>query len=525
MMNFIRSHKWLIAILLTACLFRFWQINTLPAGLFPDEAANGLDVNSILSGDLKPFYERGNGREALFFYFLAAAVGLFGRGPFQHHMVSAGFGFAEVLVTYFLARRLFNKRIALLASFFMAVSSYAVTLSRTAFRANTVPLFTTLTILFLVKFFQSDQPKTKMWSAIAAGVSFGLGFYTYISYRMMIPLLLGVGLLIIFAYRDRFREIIQAYWRYKLAFVSAFLVVFAPLGHYFISHPGSFIGRAGHVSIFSPDLNQGNVLGTLFEVFKLTMLGFFTEGDLNWRHNVAGFPFLSPFLSPFFALALVAFTWACFKLLKQVWQKNLNWDTFVKALVAIWFWFMLAPEVTTAEGIPHGLRLIGVIPPMFILAAWGVNWAWEHFLAQVLPKRAALLTVFVFISGIFMYNFYLYFGIAASSPDYYYAFRSDLTLVSGYINKRNQKEKTYLSLDKFSVQTVDYLTTETGRPFVLLDPAATFEVSLRRGDHVIFTQSTMFDRLKFKQTHPSAQLIVETINKFGQPVMLVYQQP
>ena len=32
----------------------------------------------------------------LFFYFLAGAVALFGRGPWQHHIVSAGFGFFPI---------------------------------------------------------------------------------------------------------------------------------------------------------------------------------------------------------------------------------------------------------------------------------------------------------------------------------------------------------------------------------------------------------------------------------------------
>ena len=153
--KFLKSNGWLILIILTAAFFRFWQIEELPGGLFPDEAANGLDVNSILEGDIKPFYERGNGREALFFYALAASVAAFGRGAWQHHVVSATFGILAVLATYFLTKRLFGKNVALLSAFFMAVSSYAVTLSRTAFRANTLPLFTTLRMLFLVMFIQS----------------------------------------------------------------------------------------------------------------------------------------------------------------------------------------------------------------------------------------------------------------------------------------------------------------------------------------------------------------------------------
>lgn len=524
MRNFIKNNWVLISILLIALFFRFWQIHQLPGGLFPDEAANGLDINSIFKGDLQPFYERGNGREALFFYLIAIPVALFGRGPMSHHIVSAGFGFVEVLVTYFLTKRLFGKNVALLASFFMAVSSYTVTISRTAFRANTIPLFTTLTLLFIVKFFQSSDKKTKLWSAFFAGISFGLGFYTYISYRMMIPLLFGFALLLIFAYRDQMKLLIKEYWKPKLTFAAGFLISFAWLGFYFITHPGSFVGRAGQVSIFSPDLNKGDLIGTFLEVFQKTMLSFFTQGDLNWRHNVAGYPFLSPFLSPFFAVALIIFTICILLILKQAWQKKVNSETWYKALVAVWFWFMIAPEVTTAEGIPHGLRLIGVIPPIFILAAWGVNWFWRKITQTFYFYNSKIAFASIFLASLFLYNFYLYFAVAANSPEYYYAFRSDLTDVSKYLNERNNKSKTYLSLDAFSVQTVEYLTTEKNQPYVLLVPEHTYQAKLNKNDQVVFTMSSLFDTKKFKEFHPQVKLVKEERNKFGQMIMQVYEQ-
>lgn len=526
MKEFFKKHYMLLAIILIAGIFRLWQIQTYPGGLFPDEAANGLDINSIFKGDVQPFYERGNGREALFFYFLAFSVALFGRGPWQHHIVSAGFGIAEVIAAYYLTKKLFGQRAAYLASFFMAVSSYATTLTRTAFRANTVPLFTTLTILFMIKMFTDQDEKSRIKSAIFAGLSFGFGFYTYISYRMMIPLIFGFIVLLMIAFRGRIKETYLQYFKPWIAMKISFLAAFAWIGYYFfISHPGSFVGRAGQVSIFSKELNNGDVVGTFIAIFKATILSFFTEGDLNWRHNVSGYPFLSPFISPFFALATIIFTWAIFRLLKQVWQKNVDKNTLYQAIVGCWFWFMLAPEVTTAEGIPHGLRLVGVIPAIFILSAWGVDWVWSKFMMITKLPITRIGIPAVFLSAIFIYNFFLYFGVAAGSAEYYYAFRSDLTPVSEYINSRNQKEKTYLSLDKFSVQTVDYLTTTKNQPYVLLVPEHTYQVTLMPQDQVVFTQSTLFDIKKFVEYHPSAKLVNETKNQFGGVIMRIYEQP
>jgi len=185
---------------------------------------------------------------------------------------------------------------------------------------------------------------------------------------------------------------------------------------------------------------------------------------------------------------------------------------------------MLVPEVTTAEGIPHGLRLTGVIPAIFILSAWGVNWLWEKMPHQKYFQIEKFLAVAIFISALIVYNFALYFGVAANSPDYYYAFRSDLTDVSNYLNTRNMKDKTYLSLDEFSVQTADYLTTDKNQPYHLVDPAHTYTLTLKAGDQVVFTESTIFDITKFIQYHPEAKKIRTDLNQFGQPIMIVYEE-
>lgn len=530
MKNFFKQNWALILILFVAIFFRFWQINSLPGGLFPDEAANGLDINSIFHGHLQPFYERGNGREALFFYFEAFSVLLFGRGVWQFHIVSSVFSFAAVLAAYFVTKRLFNKQIALLATFFMASSSFAVDVGRTAFRANAVPLFSILTVLFLVKFFQTDESlpagrQAKYWSAILAGISFGLGFYTYISFRMMLPLLFGYACILLLGFRSQIKNILREYTKYVLTFLAALAASIAWLVIYFIHNPANFVGRAGNVSVFNKDLNHGDLIGTVILVAKKTIMGFFTQGDIIWRHNVSGFPFLTPLISPFFAVALIIFIIASFRLIKQIWKQQLETNTIYQSLVACWFLFMTVPELSTAEGIPHGLRLIGVIPPMFILAAWGVNWLWQKMPQGAHFKPEKIVAGFIFISIIFVYNFVLYFGVAASSPDYAYAYRSDLTVVSNYLNERNLKNRTYLSLDDYSVQTVEYLTTDKNQPYILVDPAKTFEVQLKRGDQVVFTQSTIFDRIKFLQFHPTAKLINQVQNQFGEIIMLIYQQP
>jgi len=525
-----------IILIIVAGFFRLWQINTIPGGLFPDEAANGQDALSILNGYHSPFFERGLGREGLYFYLLAGSIYLFGIGIWQIHLVSALVGIFTVLSTFFLGKILFNQRIAFLASFFMATSAWHITLSRTGFRAILVPLFSILFFYFAYRVFKEKiKNKRYLWATLA-GVNLGLGFYTYISFRAIIGI---IGLMtlafLIFkrnVFKKYFREII-------IALIFTFLTL-SPLLIYFHEHPDAFVGRAGCVSIFNPDLNQGNLLGTFLEVFKKTILMFFTNGDLNWRHNVSGFSMLNPLVASLFALG---FLFSLFKLLnvileraksrttstisplimgrkEEVWFETLlQNDKFKHLFLIIWFLGMLTPELLTAEAIPHGLRAIGILPVVFFWPALTIDFFWRK------TKKFLITSTVVFsllLSTSLLYNYNLYFKISGNSPDFYYAYRSDLTEISKYLNERNLKNKTYLVLDEYSVQTPDFLTAENNQPYILVNPEKSFQTNLSPNSQIIFTQSTIFDAKKYEKYHPEVKIIQRKFNRFGQEIMRVY---
>ncbi|OGE84943.1 MAG: hypothetical protein A3J48_00440 [Candidatus Doudnabacteria bacterium RIFCSPHIGHO2_02_FULL_46_11] len=548
-----KKYSLFIVLLATAAVFRYTQIENLPGGLFPDEAANGLDINSILNGDRQPFYERGNGREALFFYMIAPAVMLFGRTPLAHHLVSATVSLLVVLFTFLLVRRWFGSLAGFVAAFLAAVSSWYVTMSRTAFRANLTPLFALLFFYFATRVAQAKSRADYYLSAILAGSSFALGFYTYISYRMMVPVLFitFVGLIIIDFRRTQKWQIVKKYWRGFLAGVASSILTILPLALYFIKHPEFIVGRSGQVSIFSDSLNNGDVIGTFLEVVGKTIMAFFTEGALNWRHNVSGFPFLSFLISPFFLLGLIlVLTQAALFVIYGLKKAKNESDTAINLkrlpffVIALWFLFMTAPEILTAEGIPHGLRLIGIIPAVFIIPALFINEIvsrppHERNYSRFGGKFMVNTALGILLVAEMFYGMYAYFGIAANSPDYDYAFRADLTTVSKYLNERNNKEQTYLVIDLFSEQTPRYMTTETNQPYQIVDPSSLwrgpaevkiedrpdFGLSLKPGDQVIFSQSTIHDTQAFERYYPAARLVKKEYNRFNEVIMKVYEQP
>lgn len=499
-----------LLIFFLASFFRLWKITSAPAGLFPDEAANGLDiVENIFQGRHSVFFERGLGREGLFFYLQAVSVKLFGIGVWQLHIVSAIIGILTVILTFLLAKNLFGKRIAFLSSFFLATSYWHTTLSRTGFRAILVPFFATLFIYFAYLTFK----ERKNIYSILAGISLGLGFYTYISFRAFYLIVLALFFVILFWHR----EILKKFWRQILLGFISMILVMAPLIIYFFHHPWFFFGRAGYVSIFNPDLNKGDLLGTFFDVLKKTILMFFTEGDLNWRHNVSGFAMINPFVSFFF---LFGFLYSLFVSILGL--LKLKRDYFKYLILIIWFFGMLGPHIMSVESIPHGLRAIGTIPVVFLFPAISFNLFWEKIKKIKKSVLGVILGLFLLFS--LFYDAYLYFGISLNSPDFYYAYRSDLTVVSEYLNQRNLKDKTYLVLDPYSVQTPQFLTAEKGQPYILVEPWKIEEVKLKEGDQIVFTQSTMKEAFKFERLNFGLKKVKSLYNKFNEEIMRVYER-
>ena len=546
-----------IGILILAVFFRLYMIGQMPGGLFPDEAANGLDINSMQQGQLQPFYERGNGREALFFYMLWGSVEVLGKTPLAHHLVSALVGILAVIVTFFLTRRLVlladeggNKDratwVALLAMLFIATSSWHIVLSRTAFRANLIPLFGALTFYLIIACVQAKTKGHRYLLAILSGASLALGFYSYIAFRIMVPLLFILvlwPLMVDLLAKPRFVQL-KKYFAPAMLAVVAFVIVMLPLANYFYTHPGSFVGRSGQVSVFNPELNQGDLVGTVAQVTGLSVKAYFRAGDLNWRHNISGEPFLSIIISPFFALGLILVLGLAIRYTFLPHRHRRDWVYF---LVAGWFTAMLIPVITTAEGIPHGLRSIGTIPVVFIIASFGLYWAVERaheitnwYWAKLAPWKQQFilflktLMIASFVAALSAQAYINYFVYAANSPEYFYAFRSDLTEVSNYLNEHGSKTNTYLVLDKFSIQTVDYMTFIDGpnpadpknNPYQQVDPENVWQLTgLKPGDKIVFTQSSLFDIKKFKEIYPTARLDTEQRNQFNQTVLAVYIYP
>ncbi|MFH1246711.1 MAG: glycosyltransferase family 39 protein, partial [Candidatus Liptonbacteria bacterium] len=184
------------SVLIVATFLRLYHFKNLPPGLYPDEAVNATNaVHALTTGDYRVFYPENNGREGLFMNMQALSLKFFGvYEPWSLRFPSAIIGILTVLGIFLLGRELFNTQVGLFASLFAATSFWHITFSRIGFRAITAPFFLVFAIAFLLMAIRwAKEPRLRNFMpylfAVLGGLSFGLGFYSYISYRTA-PLLL-----------------------------------------------------------------------------------------------------------------------------------------------------------------------------------------------------------------------------------------------------------------------------------------------------------------------------------------------
>lgn len=461
----------LILILLLAGFLRFYHLSSTPPGLYPDEAMNGNNaLEALHTGDYKVYYPENNGREGLFINLQAGFLNYFKvNEPWVLRVPSAIFGTLTVLGVFFLAKELFSTEIGLLSSFLLTTSFWHIIFSRIGFRAIMAPLFLVWTVYFLLRAFRANS-KFPAWPArrhipnsIFAGIFFGLGFYTYIAYRIM-PLLLL--LFIPFFFREKnFRRIC-------LLFTATTFLVALPIGFYYLNNPADFLGRTSQVSILSSpaplkDLGM-NILKTA---------GMFNiEGDENWRHNFAGRPEL---FWPVGVMFLIGLALAIKNIIKNLKNKYKKYSLKLKkypasqdskilhfyfSFLILLAWLLLAalPVVISNEGLPHALRAILMIPPVIILAAVG-----GIALYNFLPKNLSRVAMVIIIVILTAEPFSTYFIKWARNPNTQGAFAVDYVAIGREINKLPRETPKYVVVEAGGVnvrgipmpaQTVMFIT-------------------------------------------------------------------
>ncbi|MBE0681856.1 MAG: glycosyltransferase family 39 protein [Anaerolineales bacterium] len=183
----------LFIIILTLGIFaRVWEFGSLPAGLNPDEASIGVEAYYIYkfgmdrSGMSYPVHliSWGSGQNALYAYLLIPFVALRGINEVSVRLPMLLSGILSLPLVFMIGDRLFGRKYAFLAMFFLAISPWHIVNNRWAVESNIMPFF------FLAGFTALVMSGPKNGWFIAALALFALCLYAYGTAYVGVPVFL-----------------------------------------------------------------------------------------------------------------------------------------------------------------------------------------------------------------------------------------------------------------------------------------------------------------------------------------------
>ncbi|MBI2439132.1 MAG: glycosyltransferase family 39 protein [Candidatus Moranbacteria bacterium] len=435
----------LVALLIFAFFIRLYDIEHIPAGIYPDEAANGVDaIHALETKTFELFYPANFGREGFFINLQALSIAFFGNTILGLKLWSAIFGTLSVLGIYLLGKELFHRRgVGLLAAFMLATSYWAINFSRIGFRAIMTTFLLSFSFYFLFRGLRTKKPLYFLF----AGLIFGLGLHTYIAFRVA-PLILILLLPVLMLSYECF---LSRFWKHIALFLfGAFLTASPMLYHFFLSHPDDFASRSSHISVFSPQINHGDLLGTLAKTFSISLIKYNFFGDQNWRHNYPPYPILDPITGALFIagfLFIVSQTVILFG--RRFRDKDRDTRLVTNVFLLGIFFTMLVPEFLTDEGLPHALRSIGTQTPVFLLAGLAAFWMVKKAFHSPWGTRIIFLSFLAIALGTSaLFNLTKYFVFFAKSEKAAASFNETYTNMGRYLLTLPAETHKYLLIDK-----------------------------------------------------------------------------
>ena len=496
----------LLIILVIAGFFRLWKLNEIPPGLYPDVAINGNEaLESLKTRSFKLFYSENNGREGLMMWLIALSFSIFGVSIWSIKIVAATIGILTILGLFLLTKELFSFNtptfqhsniptiISLLSSFFLATSFWHTNFSRIGFRAILLPFVLVFSFYFLLKGLKTKRAR----DFIISGIFFGLGFYTYISFRFAVLILPFVLIPYWFIYK---REGLQKKFLSSIFFfLFSIFIIALPIGIYFLKNPQDFIGRATPISIFA----TRNPIKEFFKSLILHFAMFNFYGDPNWRHNFSGSPML---FWPAGILFLIGLILSFKEIFKKSNYQNKNYpllSTYYFLLSA--FFIMLLPGILTFEGIPHSLRVIGVIPVVYIFVGFGALKTYQFLDKNAKNKKLLVIASLLFLLAVSLSEFNKYFVKWGKNKE-----------VEGAFTEKFVKEGEFLNSLPINVQKY-VIVNESGVPIPWPDgipmPAQT----------IMFIENTKYEKIQSSYLLPK-DLDKIKINEKGVILLMAFDQ-
>jgi len=502
----------LTLILLLATFLRLYRLDTLPYGVWYDEADNGLQVRRMIQDPgWRPVYVPSTNLPSHFLYLVLFSFKLFGQTPLALRAVAVVLGLLTVPAAYLAGRELFpnDRRLALVLAFFLAVSRWDVNWSRIGMHGVSVPLFELLTLGLLLRALRTGRLTTFAWAGVALGL--GLCFYTpFRLFPVVLALFLGTWLLDQLS-AGQILARVRAAVAPMLVFAVATLLTVAPVVQFALREPDVFWERARKISILR-DPNVTDLRTAVAQNAAKHALMFNYWGDPNGRHNLPGEPMLDDVVAVLFVLGLF------------VSLARLRRPRYL--LLVVWIVLMLGGGIfsVTFEA-PQSLRAIGTLPAAYALAVvpLGLLLAEAEALFRRFRPRWAIQGGLALLLGLVGWaNFYTYFYRQARDFAVWNAFATAETRLVREIQRLRNDYDLYFDPLLFQHLTTRFLLPDFTE-YVAYDPATVFPVPDPAPDKqgvVLFVAPDSRPTRTLLELYYPAVLKEEFIHPYGGPTVL-----
>jgi 4-amino-4-deoxy-L-arabinose transferase-like glycosyltransferase len=427
------------ALTLAASLLRTLFLTEFPPGLQGDESWSGLEAKRILEeGWIGIWTEAGWGQPTGPMYWTALFFQFLPDDTVTLRLSYAAFGFLSIPAFYLFAREFFGRRPALLGTVLLALSSWHIHFSRTAFTLNAAVLLECLALFLMAIGLRKD----KVWLSLLGGMVVGMGVFTYRGNNAFIMALVAAWLFMAGVGDEQPRRRLL---HHGLAFWLPALLLAIPMIHLVLTRTSDYRGYVDVISIFNTqEFKDANGLWEQFAFLlgeaKRGIGIYFVGGGPDFTSGLGDYPILDRLTMVLFAVGLAVSLWR--------WR---NWRYFLMlAGVAIGVCL-----VATTVDWGASRRNIGALPMVFAAAALGGDWliqAAGKMCRRVSRLRfdwfypaAAAVTIFVAVL-----NIPFYFGEVGRSDIAKFAYAYELSRAAVYLDSLPQEPYVYFYSDRWS---------------------------------------------------------------------------
>lgn len=404
-----------LIIVLLGSFLRTWKLDQYPVSVFGDELDLGYQAYSILetgkdyTGNSYPvlFHSFSEYRLPFNIYFTVPFEAILGLNEWGVRIPFVVYGIISIIALFFIARKLFNDKVALFATFLMSISPMSLHFSRQANDAGGALALTLLGTWLFLKGLSSYK------MLVLSGGIYALSIYAYSITTIFTPLIVLALFLI-------YRKNILKYGLPKITLaISVGILVLTPYIYTFFQ--GSAGERFNKINLSSEKsiqeeiirrrvestspitpLFQNTPVAVILEVTRNYLKSFSTQflfinGDPNLRHSVGG-------IGEFYLFEFFTIIAGVFLIIRNYIHNSFKL-TSNYVLVIVWLFISPIMSALTYGGGEHAPRQILMLPPMIIISALGLSLLLN--IKKIAPFKILFFSLMFFSISLYFYRYYV----------------------------------------------------------------------------------------------------------------------